>query len=382
MCSNQLNRRIDEMYTSDSTNLTMLANENFDAILDQVKNSCLNFQIQVSPFSALISLKKSFVKDKSGNLLLPSNRHVTSKDTGELIDKNSKLEHDIMVLTKKHNEVVGDLEKTLQEARVKQDKVAEQNEREQQLKAEIETMKNTLKNRDSEIRNLKAAIKKSNDVSEKLNKKLHENRANYEHEKDQILKEHARVLKSLKKDVLDVQEENRKLKKQCVLKDDELKEAFDQKVMQEEKITSLLDVLYGCPECGLNSCECDNSVNEDDYAENSSSTQPSTLPSFPPPISSALAQLLPRPSSDVSTWTPPPTPPCTSCGGVNFGPSPADLCFKCISPLRNKSPHNSSSHTGTPPGTPPALRLESVISRNQNREDLCITPACDQEQKI
>ena len=104
-------------------------------------------------------------------------------------------------------------------------------------------------------------------MSEKINKKLYENRENYAHEKDQILKEHARVLKSLKKDVLDVQEENRKLKKQCVLKDDELKEAFDQKVKQEEKITFLLDVLYGCPECGLNSCECDNSANEDDSGQ-------------------------------------------------------------------------------------------------------------------
>ena len=94
--------------------------------------------MQVSPFSALISLKKSFVKDKSGNLLHPSNCHVTSKDTGKLVDKNLKLEHDIMVLTKKHNEVVGNHEKTLQ------DVVAEPNEHEQQLKAEIEKIRNTL----------------------------------------------------------------------------------------------------------------------------------------------------------------------------------------------------------------------------------------------
>ena len=36
-------------------------------------------------------------------------------------------------------------------------------------------------------------------MSEKLNKKLHENRANCAHEKVQILKEHARGLKALKK---------------------------------------------------------------------------------------------------------------------------------------------------------------------------------------
>ena len=368
------------MLTSDSTNLTILASQNFDAILEQVKNSSLNFQIQVSPFSALISLKKSFVKDKSGNLLLPSNRHGTSENTRDSVEKNLKLERDIMVLTNMHKEVVDNLEKTLQEAKVKQEVVAtEANEREQKLKAEIETLKKTLKNRDGEIGNLKAAVKTSKDVSEKLNKKLNENRTNYEREKDQILKEHVRGLKALKKEVVAVKEENMKLKEKCVLKDDELKEAFDEKVKLEEKVTSLLDVLYGCPECGLNSCECDNSVNEDDSTEGSSLAQYSTLPSFSPPFSSA--QLLAPPSSGSPTWTPPPAPPCTSCGGVKFGPSPNNLCFKCISPLRSKSPHNSSSHTGTPPGTPPALRLESVISRNQDRDDLCITPACDQEQK-
>ena len=123
MCTNQLKGRIDEMFTSDSTNLKMLASQNFDAILEQVKNSSLNFHIQVSPFSALISLKKSFVKDQSGNVLLPSNRHGSSENTRELVEKNSKLERDIMVLTNVHKEVVDNLERTLQEAKVKQEEV-------------------------------------------------------------------------------------------------------------------------------------------------------------------------------------------------------------------------------------------------------------------
>ena len=39
--------------------------------MDQVKSSNLKFQLQQSPFSAVISLKKSFVKDKSGQILTP-----------------------------------------------------------------------------------------------------------------------------------------------------------------------------------------------------------------------------------------------------------------------------------------------------------------------
>ena len=45
---------------------TMIAEHTFDSILQQVKNSNLNFQLQLSPFSANISLKKSPIKDQAG----------------------------------------------------------------------------------------------------------------------------------------------------------------------------------------------------------------------------------------------------------------------------------------------------------------------------
>ena len=48
-----------------------LASNTFDFILEQIKNSSLNFQLQLSPFSAYISLKKSLVKDKNGVPQLP-----------------------------------------------------------------------------------------------------------------------------------------------------------------------------------------------------------------------------------------------------------------------------------------------------------------------
>ena len=48
----------------------MAASHMFENILDQVKSSNLNFHLQLSPFSAIISLKKSWVKDKTGTSLL------------------------------------------------------------------------------------------------------------------------------------------------------------------------------------------------------------------------------------------------------------------------------------------------------------------------
>ena len=54
-----------------NSDLNMAASKTFEHVLDQVKASSLNFHLQQSPFSAVISIKKSFVKDKSGQILTP-----------------------------------------------------------------------------------------------------------------------------------------------------------------------------------------------------------------------------------------------------------------------------------------------------------------------
>jgi hypothetical protein len=61
---------MDKLYSSDK-NPTMLASSTFDAIIKQIQTSHLNFHLQISPFSAIISLKKTLIKDKSGTFLLP-----------------------------------------------------------------------------------------------------------------------------------------------------------------------------------------------------------------------------------------------------------------------------------------------------------------------
>ena len=57
---------------SDS-DLTMYAKKIFDDMIDKVKNSMLNYHLQLSPFSAHISLKRSLQKDRTGaSIMLPS----------------------------------------------------------------------------------------------------------------------------------------------------------------------------------------------------------------------------------------------------------------------------------------------------------------------
>ena len=49
----------------------MAASEEFDKNIDCVKLSNLNFCLQLSPFSANIYLKKTLIRDKSGNYMNP-----------------------------------------------------------------------------------------------------------------------------------------------------------------------------------------------------------------------------------------------------------------------------------------------------------------------
>ena len=54
---------MDERIDSEST---MLAATSFNHILHQIQSSCLNYHIKITPFSAIISIKKSVVKDWEG----------------------------------------------------------------------------------------------------------------------------------------------------------------------------------------------------------------------------------------------------------------------------------------------------------------------------
>ena len=145
----------------------------------------------------------------------------------------------------------------------------------------------------------------------------------------------------------DLKIENIKLKEDIVEKDEEVKKSINENAILEEKMKSLLDILYGCHEFGLCDCDCHNSVDE----ETGSSLPPQSSPPDTP--SQTPSQHYPQSSSQ---WTPPPTPPCASCGGINFGPCPDSVCFVCIPTIQSKPEHEATSPSRTPPGTPPQIR--------------------------
>ena len=83
-----------EVISDSDRNPTMLASNAFDNIIDKICSSNLNFQIQMSPFSAYISLKKSLIKEKSGALRLPPTSPTLNSESAiaALVTKNVQLE--------------------------------------------------------------------------------------------------------------------------------------------------------------------------------------------------------------------------------------------------------------------------------------------------
>ena len=70
-------------------NLTMDASHVTDIIVSLVKKSKLNFHITESPFSLLINLRKTFIKDKNGNSLVP-----LSDIFGNVVNNEVKVEEE------------------------------------------------------------------------------------------------------------------------------------------------------------------------------------------------------------------------------------------------------------------------------------------------
>ena len=299
---------------------TMAAAIAFNNIVNLVQSSNLNFKLQLSPFSANISLKKTLLKDKSG---LPSLPHINITGSADveaaaLAAENLELKNDLAQKDKKIRDLLELVEK---------------------LESKNENLKNL-----EDMKNIE--IKKADDakmeVIAELNNKIDNIKLAFKKEKDEIFKDHKSELEEKKKIATELREKLNDL---------------------ENENLKLKDVLYGCPECGLFSCECCDLENGDDnYIQSHQPSRPTS-----PTIDARPLTQRSCPSS-LSPWTPPPTPPCEGCGGINFGPCPGSLCFGCIPPLKTKPPPESSnSPSRTPPGTPPPSqhRLGTVSMKNE-----------------
>ena len=99
----------------------MVAAETFENILMQIQNSSLNFKLELSPYAAKISLKKTLTTDKSGIPIFPR----ANCETVALAAKNRQLENELFYMKNQFvNEVQGtDVHQELAESRAHVDKL-------------------------------------------------------------------------------------------------------------------------------------------------------------------------------------------------------------------------------------------------------------------
>ena len=217
MCSLKMEESSDRFNNSD---VKMVATKTFEDILNTIKNSNLNFHLQLSPFSAKISLKKSLVCDKFGSPLLPN----LVDDGKPLIERNHQLELEIVQLESRYESLAQQYNSACLMIKSFEDQIKSHNMEAAHAVSECQVVIDQLKNRisqlelveragETEIEDLKRRIKKSDEVAIRLNRELNNIRLRNQDEKVVMKKDHKIQLKSLKKTIGKLTGENLRLKK-------------------------------------------------------------------------------------------------------------------------------------------------------------------------
>ena len=187
----------------------------------------------MSPFSAVISLKKSLIKDKFPSVSAPTS---SNHEIAALASKNLMLEKKLTTLQRDHESAIDDCEaahKTIRllqtEPKLEKDTVskgallkelAEKNELintlefdNKHLKKENENLKVAVENLNENIQDLEISNKKQKEISNKFNKEINETKVQFGKEKEKAEKEHRAEVKSWRKDLGDEVKKNVKLEK-------------------------------------------------------------------------------------------------------------------------------------------------------------------------
>ena len=189
----------------------MAINSTFSSILNEIQLSNLNFTIQLTPFGAYISLKKSAQKDQQGRYSTPSPpllflMQQVQQDNFALRDENSKLKAALDNLKDKYEEIVrenevlvtsleethtkvSDMKTTNDKMLIKMNVVENDVARYQSEKIKLESeIKNTKKKHVEEVRELKDDTKALNKLLKQKDKASHDLIKNLENARETVKK--------------------------------------------------------------------------------------------------------------------------------------------------------------------------------------------------
>ena len=163
----------------------MEATEAFENIIHHIKYSNLNFKLEQSPYSAFISLKKTLLKDRSGNIL-------KSKASGESCASFQQLRSENQALLHKNVE----LEKAFHSLKRDYENVVDDSENVYRKKKELENKLDDLrvKKEDSEFTELKRRY----DILALQSKAFEDNLIEQDSQLEETKAEHGKVKVALK----------------------------------------------------------------------------------------------------------------------------------------------------------------------------------------
>lgn len=220
-----------KLSSSDTTMAMAIAqatSRTFDHLLEQVKNSNLNFHLQQSPFTAIISLKKSPIKDVNGFHVMPT---IPVSTVSEQKLLNSK----ILVLDKKLQE----LENTNATLQCLYEQAVHDAEEAHIAKSNLENQLEIVRNQASsdKLENIKCELKS---VTSKFEKSRHD-LSEIKNENDALKRTtnaQSTQLKAARKDVKDIERvKNIEIKNlhSELRKMNEFKEKYDREQIQLKK---------------------------------------------------------------------------------------------------------------------------------------------------
>ena len=203
------------------------ATTTFDKIVQLIQSSNLNFKLQLSPFAANISLKKTPVKDRFGKPFLPQAVDPGADAVAALVTRNLELERELLKVKGEHAAALDDcktIRETLTKVKIEPDHCPNQElleskllvdklyEEVAKLVKENKQLGSTIGHKNDEIRDLERRDKVKGEAFAKLNKEMKDLKIKFNKEKNEISKSHKSEVKSWRNELGEEIKKNIKLR--------------------------------------------------------------------------------------------------------------------------------------------------------------------------
>ena len=212
---------------------TMVAKRTFENIIEHIQTSNLNFQLNLSPFSASISLRKSLIRDKFGNILFPaiSSGFATSNvSTQDLEHQHSLLLDQIATLEEEVNGLKLSRQSSQDTVQILEQKISHSEASAykcfEERKNEVAALKKSVKSAELENDNLKKDLKSYNKLIKERDKEVYK--------LEQKCENLTETLKRSKAEITSLKSENVKLVKKKKISPSKIQQSVSTNTTSEE----------------------------------------------------------------------------------------------------------------------------------------------------